>query len=142
MKYPVKGYHHMTACAGAAQADVDFFTGGAGQRLVKQTILMDGKFPHYHLYYSNATAEPGSIMTTFPYNRLKGRPGSGQVQAIAYTVRKGSLPFWQEHLKRHKVEHTAVSERFGQRFMRFYHPSGLAFEVLEDADDGRKSWTT
>jgi glyoxalase family protein len=142
MKYPVKGYHHMTACAGGAQADVDFFTGVAGQRLVKQTILMDGKFPHYHLYYSNASAEPGSIMTTFPYSRLKGRPGSGQVQAIAYTVSKGSLPFWQQHLKRHNVEHTAVSERFGQHFMQFYHPSGLAFEVLEDAEDGRKSWTT
>ncbi len=91
MNYPATGYHHITACAGGAQEDVNFFTGIVGQRLAKQTILMDGRFPHYHLYYSNANIEPGSIMTTFPYNRLMGRRGSGQVQSITYTVAKGAL---------------------------------------------------
>lgn len=142
MNYPVTGYHHITACAGAAQQDVDFFTGVVGQRLVKQTVLMDGKFPHYHLYYSNANAEPGSIMTTFPYSRITGRRGSGQVQAITYTVAKGALPFWQEHFKRRKVEHGPIEERFGQRFTRFSHPAGLSFEVLEDSDDQRIGWST
>ena len=103
MNYPATGYHHITACAGGAQEDVNFFTGVVGQRLAKQTVLMDGKFPHYHLYYSNAGIEPGSIMTTFPYSRLPGRKGSGQVSATAFTVAKGSLPFWQEHLKRREV---------------------------------------
>src|SRR5580658_2962070 len=60
MEYPATGYHHITACAGGAQEDVNFFTGIVGQRLAKQTILMDGRFPHYHLYYSNANIEPGS----------------------------------------------------------------------------------
>jgi glyoxalase family protein len=142
MNYPVAGYHHMTACAGGAQEDVHFFTWIVGQRLAKQTVLMDGKFPIYHLYYSNANIQPGSIMTTFPYSRIKGRQGSGQVQAIAYTVAKGALPFWEEHLKRHEIKHNPIQERFGQRFIRFYHPAGLAFEVLEDGDDGRTSWTT
>jgi glyoxalase family protein len=140
--YPATGYHHMTACAAGAQEDVDFFTRVVGQRLVKQTVLMDGKFPHYHLYYSNANAEPGSVMTTFPYNRIMGRRGSGQIQSIAYTVSKGTLPFWKEHLKRHGIEHGPIQERFGQRFIRFTHPSGLSFEVLEDKDDTRVGWTT
>lgn len=142
MNYPATGYHHITACAGGAQEDVDFFTGIVGQRLAKQTVLMDGRFPHYHLYYSNANIEPGSIMTSFPYNRLMGRRGSGQVQSIAYTVSKGSLSFWREHFDRHKVEHGPIEERFGQRFIRFSHPSGLSFEVLEDKDDARIGWTT
>jgi glyoxalase family protein len=142
MNYPATGYHHITACAGGAQEDVDFFTGIVGQRLVKQTVLMDGRFPHYHLYYANANAEPGSVMTTFPYIRQAGRRGSGQVQAIAYTVAKGALPFWQEHLKRHKIEHSPIEERFGQRFIRFSHPAGLSFEVIEDKDDARVGWTT
>jgi len=140
--YPATGYHHITACAAGAQEDVDFFTGIVGQRLAKQTVLMDGKFPHYHLYYSNANIEPGSIMTTFPYSRLMGRRGSGQVQAMTYSVSKGTLPFWQEHFKRHKVKHGPIEERFGQRFIRFSHPSGMEFEVLEDRDDARVGWTT
>jgi len=42
MSYPVIGIHHITACAGAAQQDIDFFTEIVGLRMVKQTVLMDG----------------------------------------------------------------------------------------------------
>jgi glyoxalase family protein len=141
MEYPLTGYHHITACAGGAQEDVEFFTKAVGLRMAKQTVLMDGSIPVYHLYYSNANLEPGSVMTTFPYGRKTGRRGSGQVQATAFTVPKGSLPFWSDHLKRYKVEQSAKQERFGQSFIRFQHPSGLAFEVLEDESDKREGWT-
>jgi glyoxalase family protein len=141
MEYPLTGYHHITACAGGAQEDVDFFTQAVGLRMAKQTVLMDGKIPIYHLYYSNAKIEPGSVMTSFPYNRLKGRQGSGQVHATAFTVAKGSLPFWKDHLKRHNIEQEPMAERFGQSFIRFKHPSGLQFEVIEDKDN-RQPWTT
>lgn len=142
MSQLVTGLHHVTSCAGAAQEDIDFFTQVVGQRLIKQTILFDGRYAHYHLYYANAQAEPGSVMTTFPYKRVKGRRGSGQISATTYTVSKGSLPFWLDHLKRHRVEHTGIAERFGQSFIRFSHPVGLDFEVLEDSDDTREGWTT
>jgi glyoxalase family protein len=142
MEYPLTGYHHITACAGGAQEDVNFFTQVVGLRMAKQTVLMDGKIPIYHLYYANAKIEPGSVMTTFPYNRLKGRQGSGQVHATAFTVAKGSLPFWKDHLKRHNIEQDPIAERFGQSFIRFKHPSGLQFEVIEDRDDQRQPWTT
>ena len=75
MNYPLTGYHHITACVGGAQEDVDFFTQVVGLRMAKQTVLMDGKIPIYHLYYTNANLEPGSVMTTFPYGRRAGRPG-------------------------------------------------------------------
>ncbi len=142
MDYPLTGYHHITACAGGAQDDVNFFTQVVGMRMAKQTVLMDGKIPIYHLYYSNAKIEPGSVMTTFPYSRLQGRKGSGQVYATAFTVAKGTLPFWKDHLKRHNVEQEPVAERFGQSFIRFTHPSGLQFEVIEDKQDTREGWTT
>jgi len=142
MDYPVTGLHHITACAGGAQQDIDFFTKVVGQRLIKQTVLFDGRFAHYHLYYANGLAQPGTVMTTFPYNRVKGRPGSGQVQATVYTVAKGTLPFWKDHLNKHRVVHRGIHERFGQPFIHFEHPSGLAFEVIEDADEKREGWTT
>jgi glyoxalase family protein len=142
MEYPLTGYHHITACAGGAQEDVDFFTQIAGLRMAKQTVLMDGKIPIYHLYYSNANLEPGSVMTTFPYSRKPGRRGSGQVQATTFTVPVGTLPFWQDHFRRHNVPHSGVQERFGQKFIRFQHPAGLDYEVMEDKDDRREGWST
>jgi glyoxalase family protein len=138
----VTGIHHITVCASGAQEDVDFLTQVAGQRLIKQTILFDGRFAHYHLYYSNANAEPGSVYTTFPYKRVQGRPGSGQISATAYTVPKGTVKFWADHFKRHNVQNSGAQERFGQSFIRFEHPSGLQLEVIEDAADKRKGWTT
>jgi glyoxalase family protein len=136
----VKGLHHMTVCVGGAQEDIDFQTIIFGQRMIKQTVLFDGRYAHYHLYYANADAEPGSVYTTFPYGRVKGRPGSGQIQTTAYTVPKGSLKFWLEHLTRHQVKNSGIQERFGQKFIRFDHPSGLQLEVLEDNADSRKAW--
>jgi glyoxalase family protein len=138
----VKGIHHITLCASGAQEDIDFFTQVAGQRMIKQTILFDGRYAHYHLYYANAGAEPGSVATTFPYRRVKGRPGSGQISATAYTIPKGTAKFWVDHLNRHKVKHGGVQERFGGNFVRFEHPSGLQLEVVEDSSDTRKGWTT
>src|SRR5580692_6149964 len=135
LNYPLTGYHHITACAGGAQEDVDFFTQVVGLRMAKQTVLMDGKIPIYHLYYSNANIEPGSVMTTFPYSRKAGRAGSGQVQATSFAVSKGTLPFWKDQLKRHGVDQDPAAERFGQSYIRFRHPSGLSYEVIEDPAD-------
>jgi glyoxalase family protein len=142
MNYPATGLHHVTSCAGGAQEDINFHTQVIGQRMIKQTILFDGRYAHYHLYYANAKAEPGSVMTTFPYNRVKGRRGSGQISATTYTVAKGTLPFWVDHLNHHKTSHSGIQERFGEKFIRFSHPAGLDYEVLEDPADKREGWTT
>src|SRR5436190_1110457 len=66
MKSLVQGVHHITLCPGGAQQDIDFLTQVLGQRLVKQTVLMDGSIPIYHLYYGNADADVGSIATRSP----------------------------------------------------------------------------
>ncbi len=138
----IQGIHHITVCAGGAQEDIDFMTQVCGQRMIKQTILFDGRYAHYHLYYANADCEPGSVYTTFPYNRVKGRPGSGQIQSTAYSIPKDTITFWEEHVERHNVRHEGVQERFGQKFLRFDHPSGLQIEVIEEKSDARKPWTT
>ena len=138
----VKGIHHITVCASGAQEDVDFFTKVVGLRLIKQTVLFDGRYAHYHLYYANANAEVGSVMTSFPFRRVPGRVGSGQIQATGFVVPKDSLTFWAEHLKRHNVENSGIHERFGEKYIRFRHPSGLLLEVIENATDVRTGWTT
>lgn len=138
----VKGIHHITACVSSAQEDIDFMTAVVGQRLIKQTVLFDGRYAHYHFYYANANAEVGSVFTTFPFRRVPGRVGSGQIQSTAYSVPKGSLPFWVDHFTRHEVEHSGVQERLGDKFIRFVHPSGLLLECVETHGDTRAGWTT
>ena len=139
---PITGIHHITLCASGAQEDVDFLTNVFGLRLIKQTVLFDGRYAHYHLYYSNANADIGSVLTTFPYRRVAGRAGSGQISATAFSVPKGATSFWIGHLNQHHVEHGGIQERFGQSYIRMRHPSGLLLEVLEDANDTRTGWTT
>ena len=138
----VSGFHHVTVCASGAQEDVDFLTQVFGQRLIKQTILFDGRYAHYHLYYSNAGAEPGSVYTTFPYKRVPGRPGSGQIQSTAYTVKKGATKFWDEHLTHHKVKHSGDSGAVRtevhpvQPSLRFAAGSDRGFHRRSQALDG------
>lgn len=60
--------HHITVCSAAAQPDIDFFTQIFGQRLIKPTILFDGRFAHYHLSYVHAKIDPATVMTGFPYS--------------------------------------------------------------------------
>ncbi len=138
----VKGIHHITVCASTAQEDIDFMTKVVGQRLIKQTVLFDGRYAHYHLYYANANAEVGSVFTTFPFKRVPGRVGSGQIQSTAYSVPKGSLKFWADHFKRHDVPNSGIQERLGEKFIRFNHPSGLLLELVESQGDIRPGWTT
>ena len=138
----VRGLHHITVCPAGAQQDLDFFTGVLGQRLVKQTVLMDGRIPIYHFYYGNADADMGSITTSFPYARRPGRVGTGQVTAVTYTVPKGAASFWTEHFDRRGAAHGGVQERFGRRFVRVQHPAGMLFEMVEDGADTRRPWTT
>ena len=138
----LKGIHHITLCPGGAQQDVDFFTKVLGQRLVKQTVLMDGSIPVYHFYYGNADADPGSILTCFPYSRRPGRRGTGQIGVTGFSVPVGSTPFWADHFDRHRVCHTGIQERFGARTIKVTHPAGLELEVVENPGDSRRPWTT
>ena len=142
MSTGVRGLHHITVCPAGAQEDLDFFTRTLGQRLVKQTVLMDGRIPIYHFYYGNADADMGSITTSFPYSRRQGVAGSGQVTATAYAVPVGATRFWLDRFERHHLEHSGIQERFGRRFVRVRHPAGMLFEMMEDGDDTRRPWTT
>src|SRR5205814_7201482 len=79
----LQGVHHITLCPGGAQQDIDFFTEVLGQRLIKQTVLMDGSIPIYHFYYGNADADVGSIATCFPY---RSEEHTSELQSLRHLV--------------------------------------------------------
>lgn len=72
------GIHHITAIVGNPQENVDFYASVLGLRLVKKTINFDDP-QTYHLYFGDDGANPGSILTFFPWpNAYNGKKVLGR----------------------------------------------------------------
>ena len=73
----VNGLHHITAIAGPAQENLDFYAGVLGMRLVKRSVNQDDPGT-YHLFYADAEGRPGTDLTFFPWAHMSPpRAGSG-----------------------------------------------------------------
>jgi len=131
MMHAIPGLHHVTAISGPPQMNVDFYAGILLQRLVKKTVNFDAP-DTYHLYYGNQQAEPGSILTFFPFaDAGPGRAGPGMASAVAYAVPKGGLNAWIMALAEAAVEFDGPSERFGEQMIALTDPDGLRIELVE-----------
>ena len=119
MKDKILGIHHITAIAGDAQRNYDFYTKVLGLRLVKKTVNFDDP-QTYHFYFGDETGNPGTILTFFPWTHVKqGKTGAGMVTEINYAVPSGSLSYWTDRLKTFKVRHDTIVERFGEKLLSF-----------------------
>ncbi len=143
MEDRILGLHHITAIAGKAKSNVDFYTKVLGLRLLKKTVNFDDPGT-YHFYYGDEQGSPGSILTFFPYEGApKGRAGTGVASHIGYSVPQGSLDFWIKRFEQHKVEFENPREKFGEETLPFRDPDGLQLElVVPRATDSRKPWET
>jgi glyoxalase family protein len=121
----LEGIHHITAITGDAPANVEFYAGVLGLRLVKKSVNQDDPTV-YHLFYGDEQGSPGADLTFFEYpGAARGSAGAGMLHRIAWRLRSAaSLDFWTEHLRTHGVE---VS-REGERIL-FADPEGLAHEL-------------
>jgi glyoxalase family protein len=143
MDNKILGIHHITAIAGDAQRNYDFYTKVLGLRLVKKTVNFDDPGT-YHFYYGDEAGNPGSILTFFPWENVhKGRAGSGMATEIGYSVPKGSLEFWSHRFNEWNVKHNETAERFGEQYLSFEDPDGLLLNlIVPNTEDNRKPWTT
>ncbi|GAA2350966.1 VOC family protein [Saccharopolyspora halophila] len=134
----LEGSHHVTLSVGHAQEDVDFHVKVLGMRFIKRTVLFDGSLPIYHLYYSNATGDPSSVVTTFPWAQAGffGKRGTNQAREVLLSVPHDSLNFWHERLTAHDIEVTNI-ERFGKRRLKFEHPCGIEYVLVGNEADPR-----
>ncbi len=136
------GIHHITAIATDPQRNLDFYSGILGLRLVKRTVNFDDPNT-YHFYFGDRIGRPGTIMTFFPWpHARRGRIGTGQVAATSYAVAPGATEYWMGRLNEHKVAVEKSGHRFGQPFIQFRDPDGLALELIEsDAAGHNDRWT-
>jgi glyoxalase family protein len=139
----ITGIHHITAIAGNAKRNVDFYTRVLGLRMVKRTVNFDDPGT-YHFYYGNETGTPGTILTFFPWEGIAGgRTGTGMATEIGYSVNRDSLPFWVERFRQLQVSHSTTAERMGEVYLPFRDPDGLNISLIGTKDvDDRRPWST
>ncbi|MFA7687600.1 MAG: ring-cleaving dioxygenase [Moheibacter sp.] len=142
MENKILGLHHITAIAGNAKRNLDFYTRILGQRLVKKTVNFDDP-KTYHFYFGNEGGEPGTLLTFFPWQGIHpGRNGSGMATHIAYAVPKGALEFWKNRLKTFNIDYKE-GNILDENMISFRDPDGLELEFVEPKNpDNRKVWTT
>src|SRR5205085_12517609 len=125
------GLHHITAIAGPAQQNLDFYAGVLGMRLVKRSVNQDDPGT-YHLFYADAEGRPGSDLTFFPWAEMAPpRAGYGLAMEVALDIPQGSGAFWAERLRRYGTSVAVPATRFGQAVLTFSDPHGLSVALVE-----------
>ena len=144
MENKILGLHHITAIAGDAKRNFNFYSNILGLRFIKKTVNFDDPGT-YHFYFGDEVGSAGTILTFFPWGEgiQQGRKGSGMATEIGYSVPKGSLDFWQKRFEQYNVIYNKPSEKFGEKYLTFLDPDGLKLELIESkTDDNRKPWET
>lgn len=144
MENTILGIHHITAIAGDAKRNFNFYSKILGLRFIKKTVNFDDPGT-YHFYFGDEVGSAGTILTFFPWGSgiPQGRRGSGMATEIGYSVPKGSLEFWVERFEKYNVIYNKPAEKFGERYVTFLDPDGLKLELIESAaPDTRKPWET
>jgi glyoxalase family protein len=133
MSQKIQGIHHVTAIAGDAQRNLDFYNSLLGLRLVKRTVNFDDPGT-YHLYYGDEQGRPGTIMTFFPWQGApRGSLGAGQASTTAFSIPEGSLGFWEDRLRSAGLPVESPESRFDEDVLSFADPDGLRLELVAHA---------
>src|SRR5262247_486879 len=127
----VHGLHHITAIAGSAQENVDFYAGVLGMRLVKRSVNQDDPGT-YHLFYADAAGHPGTDLTFFPWAQMAPpRMGHGLATEVQLEIPAGSLDYWGTRLHQYGARLEETGTRFGARTIALSDPHGLKLALVE-----------
>jgi glyoxalase family protein len=137
----VRGVHHITAIAGPAQENLDFYAGILGMRLVKKSINQDDPGT-YHLFYADAAGRPGSDLTFFPWAQMAPpRIGHGLAVEVGLEVPADTLAWWGERLHRYGVAMGPLESRFGDRVLPATDVHGMRLALVESARTTSRPFT-
>jgi glyoxalase family protein len=137
---PVGGLHHITAIAGPAQENLDFYAGVLGMHLVKKSVNQDDPGT-YHLFYADGEGHPGTDLTFFPWAHMAPpRLGHGLSVEVSLTVPPASLDFWTGRLTRYGIRQDPIELRFGRRTLPLIDPHGLRVALVEAPDAATRTF--
>ncbi|WP_276369433.1 ring-cleaving dioxygenase [Chryseolinea sp. H1M3-3] len=143
MDNKVLGIHHITAIAGYAKRNYDFYTKVLGLRFIKKTVNFDDP-KTYHFYFGDEVGSPGTILTFFPWEGIpRGKQGSGMATEIGYSVPDKSLEFWTRRFNEYYVRVNDAGTRFNEEYISFEDPDGLPLTlIVPKTPDNRQGWET
>lgn len=124
------GIHHITAITRKIQANVDFYVGFLGLRLVKRTAGFEDA-DQLHLIYGGATGVPGTLLTFLSWeDGSPGRVGTGQAAEIALSIAPESIGFWLTRALTHNIQTTGPAQEFGEPVLRLKDPDGIIVKLV------------
>lgn len=124
------GIHHFTGITANVQANVDFYVGFLGLRLVKQTGgYADAE--QLHLIYGDGLGSPGSLLTFLVWEAAgRGGTGIGQVSEVALAVPPGSLGDSLTKALASGIPLEGPTREFGESVLRLKDPDGLIVKLV------------
>lgn len=136
------GIHHITLITRKVQANVDFYVGFLGLRLVKRTGGYEDA-TQLHLFYGDRIGSPGSLITFLVWeDGAQGRAGHGQVSDIALAIDPASLGFWLERALRFHVAASGPTTEFGETVLRLRDPDGVTVKLVGAPLPANDRWAT
>lgn len=124
------GIHHVTAITADVQANVDFYAGFLGLRLVKRTAGFEDA-RQLHLFYGDAAGSPGSVVTFLVWqDGGSGRTGIGQVSEIAFAVPAASIGGWLTKALAAHVPVEGPLRELGETVLRLKDPDGIIVKLV------------
>ncbi|HQU67662.1 MAG TPA: VOC family protein [Albidovulum sp.] len=124
------GIHHVTGITRRVQANVDFYAGFLGLKLVKQTGGYEDA-EQLHLFYGDALGSPGSVVTFLVWESgSPGRVGHGQVSEIAFAVPPSSIGDWLTLALAAHVPVEGPKREMGETVLRLKDPDGIIVKLV------------
>ncbi len=124
------GIHHVTGITRRVQANVDFYVGFLGLRLVKRTGGFEDA-EQLHLLYGDALGSPGSLITFLVWeDGAPGRVGHGQVAEIALAVPPDSIGEWLTRAMTARVPVEGPAREMGETVLRLKDPDGIIVKLV------------
>lgn len=124
------GIHHVTLITGDLQANVDFYAGFLGLRLVKRTGGYEDA-RQLHLFYGDYAASPGSLITFLVWQGgSSGQAGAGQVSELALAIAPGSIGYWLERALTHQVKVEGTGREFGETVLSLRDPDNVVVKLV------------
>lgn len=134
------GIHHVTLITRNVQANIDFYVGFLGLRLVKQTGGFEDS-EQLHIFYGDAIGSPGSVITFLVWeDGSAGRVGHGQVAEIALAVPPEEIGDWLTKALSQQIRFEGPVREFGEPVLRLKDPDGITIKLVGHEMPATSPW--